>query len=130
VPPTPQDACAQQQRPAMTRPKQKIFRDRQFNVAVTTDELKRIHARAAARRMRPVDYGRARLLAEWRAGGAENANAAHLDPLVLAQLSRLGNNLNQIARRLNMLDQPAPPTLELLLREIRGILNKGMPSDH
>jgi hypothetical protein len=114
----------------MTDTKQKVIRDRQFNVAVTGDELKRIHARAAARGMRPVDYGRARLLAEWRAGGPEIAGAIHLDPLSLAQLSRLGNNLNQIARRLNTLDQPAPPTLEPLLRELRGIINKGMPGDH
>jgi Bacterial mobilisation protein (MobC) len=112
----------------MTDTKQKSIRSRQFNVAVTRDELKRIHARAAARGMRPVDYGRARLLAEWRAGAP--ASAPHLDPLLLAALSRLGNNLNQIARRLNTLDLPAPPTLEPLLREIRGIINGGLSRDH
>jgi len=114
----------------MTDTRQKIIRDRQFNVAVTSDELKRIHARAAARGMRPVDYGRARLFAEWRAGGPEIARAIHLDPLLLAQLSRLGNNLNQIARRLNALGQLVPETLEPLLREIRGIINKGVSGDH
>ena len=35
------------------------------------------------------------------------------------QWSRLGNNLNQIARRLNTVGMPAPPTLEPLLRDIR-----------
>jgi len=84
----------------MANTKPNIIRDRQFNVAVTADELKRIHARAAAHGMRPVDYGRARLLAAWRAAGPEIASAAHLDPLLLAQLSRVGNNLNQIARQL------------------------------
>jgi Bacterial mobilisation protein (MobC) len=113
---------------AMNDTKQKVIRERQFNVAVTSDELKRIHAHAAARGMRPVDYGRARLLAEWRAGGS--TSAPHLDPLLLAALSRLGNNLNQIARRLNMLDQPTPPTLEPLLREIRAIINTSTCRDH
>jgi DNA polymerase III delta subunit len=45
-----------------------------------------------------------------------------LDPLLLVQLSRIGNNLNQIARRLNELALPAPEALEPLLAEIRRIL--------
>jgi hypothetical protein len=108
----------------MARPKQKLKRDRQFNVAVTAHELEMLHARAAARGMRPVDYGRARLFAERRTTEVHAAGAPHLDPLFLTHLSRLGNNLNQIARRLNTVGQPAPPTLEPLLREIRALLSR------
>jgi hypothetical protein len=114
----------------MADTKQKIIRDRQFNVAVTTDELKRIHARAVARGMRPVDYGRARLLGSGRMDANAEAARPHLDPLFYASVSKLGNNLNQIARRLNTFGDPAPAALEPLLREIRAIINKGMPVDH
>jgi hypothetical protein len=75
--------------------------------------------------MRPVDYGRARLLGQ-RGGeaAASGAPAPHLDPLFLVELSRLGNNLNQIARWMNRFRQPAPPSLEPLLQEIRRLIAK------
>jgi hypothetical protein len=111
----------------MARPKQKLNRDRQFNVAVTARELEVLHARAAACGMRPVDYGRARLFAERRTADAKPAGEPHLAPLFLTHLSRLGNNLNQIARRLNTVGQSAPPTLEPLLRELRALLSTGGP---
>jgi hypothetical protein len=114
----------------MADTKPKIFRDRQFNVAVTTDELNRIHAHAAARGMRPVDYGRARLLGAGGMNAKAEAARPHLDPLFVASISRLGNLLNQIARRLNTFGGPAPATLEPLLREIRDIISKGIPGDH
>ena len=75
--------------------------------------------------MRPVDYARARLFAEWRISEAALAAAHHLDPLFQAQLSRIGNNLNQIARRMNTFHQPAPAGLEPLLAEIRALINRG-----
>ena len=127
VPLTTQDACAQRQSAAMARPKHKMTRDRQFNVALTARELELLHARAAASGKRPVDYGRARLLAERRIAPARaESNGPHLDPLFHAQLLRLGNNLNQIARRLNTFGHPAPPTLEPLLRQIRALINQGV----
>jgi hypothetical protein len=105
----------------MARPEIKEKRDKQFNVAVTLHELELLHARAAAAGMRPADYGRARLFAEWRTS-ARQAAAPHLDPLLIAGLSRVGNNLNQIARRLNTLDMPTPPSLEPLLQEVRALI--------
>ena len=82
-------------------------------------------ARASRAGMRPVDYGRARLLGMAdRGNSARGAPAPYLDPLLLATLSRLGNNLNQIARRLNTLDLPAPPSLEPLLQLIRSLITK------
>lgn len=75
--------------------------------------------------MRPVDYGRAKLLgAADRGIHAHDAPAPHLDPLLIVQLSKIGNNLNQIARRLNTLDLPAPPSLEPLLQLIRSLIAK------
>jgi len=109
----------------MGRPPNEIKRDRQFNVGLTAQEHALLLARASRAGMRPVDYGRARLLSS-----RENtrtvfgAPAPHLDPLFVAQLSRLGNNLNQIARRLNTLDLPAPPSLEPLLQLIRALITK------
>jgi hypothetical protein len=109
----------------MGRPPNKIKRDRQFNVGLTEREHALLLARAARAGMRPVDYGRARLL-----GSATEqvepfgAPAPHLDPLLLASLSRLGNNLNQVARRMNTFDLPAPPSLEPLLQLIRSLIAK------
>jgi Bacterial mobilisation protein (MobC) len=125
VPLTTQDACAQLHRYAVVRPKHKIRRDRQFNVSLTSREFELLYARAAACRMRPVDYGRARLFN----GSMEQQaaqSAAHLDPLFLAQLSRLGNNLNQLTRHLNAVGGSAPASLEPLLREIRSLISNAV----
>ena len=113
----------------MARPRQKQKRDRQFNVGLTARELALLQAGAARAAMRPVDYGRAQLLGAPRELGGYPGSSPHLDPLLLAHLSRLGNNLNQIARRLNTLDQPAPPALEPLLFDIRALINKATASD-
>jgi len=41
---------------------------------------------------------------------------------LLAHFSRIGNNLNQIARRLHQLDLAAPAALEAVLEEIRALI--------
>jgi hypothetical protein len=110
----------------MGRPPLEIKRDRQFNVGLTKREHELLQRRAARAGMRPVDYGRARLLGEWRVTAQEASGGAHLDPLLLNALIRLGNNLNQIARRLNTLGQPAPATLSALLEEIRRLIAQGV----
>ena len=112
---------------AMTEPSQKIFRDRQFNVAVTSDELALLQRRAAAAGMRPVDYGRARLFAEWKVAARHAEHAHHLDPLLIAHLSRIGNNLNQVARLMNTFQRPAPAGLPELLDEIRALIRRATP---
>lgn len=85
----------------MPRPTSKNRRDQQLNFSLTRDELTALRRRADAAGMHLVDFGRDLLL------------------------RRLGNNLNQIARRLNTREEPAPPSLEPLLREIRILLNRG-----
>ncbi|MFO1100396.1 MAG: plasmid mobilization relaxosome protein MobC [Xanthobacteraceae bacterium] len=53
--------------------------------------------------LRPVDYGRAKLFNQKRITEAVERRAVCPDPLIFVQLSRLGNNLNQIARKLDAL---------------------------
>src|SRR4051812_2352790 len=99
----------------MARPRQQHKRDRQLNLKLTAREMQWVVARAATCRMRPVDYGRAQLLGETRFAARQSAGAAHLDPLFIAQLIKVGNNLNQVARQLNIFPEPAPPELATLL---------------
>jgi ABC-type transporter Mla subunit MlaD len=108
----------------MGRPTKSDKRDRQFNLRLTVRELEWVRARAVATGMQAADYGRAQLLAERPVRALRKALAAHLDPLLLAHLSRLGNNLNQIARALNSRRMPVPPDLGALLAAIREIIRK------
>jgi Bacterial mobilisation protein (MobC) len=108
----------------LARPKHKLKRDRQFNMSLTAREHELLHTRAAACRMRPVDYGRARLFTDKRVGDAPTASRPHLDPLFYAHLSRLGNNLNQVARKMNAFGQPVPPDFDELLRDIRSLISR------
>ncbi len=119
----------------MPRPSSKIRRDQQLNFSLTRDELTGLRSRADAAGMHLVDFGRDLLLRR-RAPSVRHAD--HPDPdaataqtalaraalLLVHELRRLGNNLNQIARRLNTREEPAPPSLEPLLREIRALLNR------
>ncbi len=101
----------------MARPKKKLKRDRQFNVGLTEREYEALLARAARAACVPWTMA--------VRGYSQNGASPHgtppgrriLIPSFMAQLSRLGNNLNQLARRLNTFPQPAPPSLEPLLRE-------------
>jgi hypothetical protein len=110
----------------MGRPPNKIKRDRQFNVGLTAREHDLLLACAARAGMRPVDYARGKLFANWRGAEREAASPLpHLDPLFLVQLSRLGNNLNQIARLMNTFHRPPPVDLGELLQKIRALIAKG-----
>lgn len=114
----------------MARPRKKEKRDRQFNIALTGRELELLRACAARAGLHPTDYGRAQLFAEWRSTAEVASIPPHLDPLFLTHLSRIGNNLNQLTRRMHTFDLPAPSGLEPLLRDIRALLAKGAGDDH
>src|ERR1700741_5454353 len=112
---------------AMGRPPVEMKRDRQLNVGLTAPEHDLLLSRAARAGMHPVDYARAKLFADWRGAMREAAHGLpHLDPLFLVQLSRLGNYLNQIARQMNTLRQPAPADLGKLLEQIRALIAEGV----
>lgn len=106
----------------MGRPKLEIPRDRQLNVALTFAELTDVQRAARAAYLRPVDYARAKLFAAPGRAPRTAIAVPHLDPLLAAHLSRLGNNLNQIARQLHQFAIPAPAELAALLAEIRAAL--------
>jgi hypothetical protein len=108
----------------MARPKLEIRRDRQFNVGLTADEHADLHRRARAAGMRPVDYARSRLFSKHFPTLPKVTRPPHLDPLLLTHISRIGNNLNQIARQLNSRPLPMPPSLEPLLQELRALLRR------
>lgn len=110
----------------MGRPKLPFTRDKQFNVGLTDDEFAALHRAARIAGMRPVDYGRAVLLSRRLPTRRVAEATPHLDPLLLLEISRIGNNLNQITRRLHELSLPMPDELPLVLAEIRGVLRTAL----
>jgi hypothetical protein len=108
----------------MGRPKLEIRRDRQFNLGLTADEFAQVLLAARLASMRPVDYGRMRLLSKPKALSRTALAVHQLDPLLLAQLGRIGSNLNQVTRRLHMLAVPEPEELGPVLFEIRALLRE------
>lgn len=121
MPPTPR-THALSGKVAMGRPKLEITRDRQFNVGLTASELADVQRSARMAGMRPVDFARAKLLSKSGHFTRMAHSIRQLDPLLLVQLSRIGNNLNQIARALNELSVEMPADLAPLLAELRSIL--------
>ena len=112
----------------MTRPRIKAKRDKQLNFSLTAEELTTLRFRAAAAGMHLVDYGRAMLLGKPMQVAdftPEHATNVRLRRLVHAQLSRIGNNLNQITRHLHTFREPAPPSLEPVLQELRTDSQQG-----
>jgi hypothetical protein len=112
----------------MPRPRVIEKRDRQLNIGVTQRELEAIRTRAAAVALHPVQYARAVLFRQ-RVEVASQVSASRLDQLGLEQLKRIGNNLNQIARQLNAVQDHSPPDLESALQELRRLLTRLWPDD-
>lgn len=113
----------------MSRPRKRETRDQQLNLHLTITEMAWVRARADACGMRPPDYGRAQLLAERPLPTRRRDRGGDLDPLFLIQLSRIGNNLNQIARRLHAFQMPVPDMLVPILEAIRELLHKASRDD-
>jgi Bacterial mobilisation protein (MobC) len=114
----------------MGRPKKLIRRDRQLNVSLTLTELNTVKSRAFSAGMRLADFARSRLLSGAQAPVVAAAAVSRIERLVYLQLKRLGNNLNQLVRRLHATGEPAPPHLDPLLKDIREILNRGQGNDY
>ena len=112
----------------MARPKLAITRNRQLNIGLTDSEYDTVLRRSGAAGMRPVDYARARLFDGKGLSRPSQGEARHLDPLLLSHLSRIGSNINQIARQLNALRMPQPPDLAPLLNELRDLIRNGIQS--
>ncbi|MDR3471238.1 MAG: plasmid mobilization relaxosome protein MobC [Devosia sp.] len=89
-----------------------------------------IERRAKAVGMRPVRFGRAVLLDETPdiRAPATSAGDTATQRLIYQELSRLGNNLNQLMRHLHRTGDPLPADLEPLLADIRQILDRRVRS--
>jgi hypothetical protein len=105
------------------RPKVYEPRCHQLNISLTATEQASITARATALGMRPAPFGRALLLARDSSPSARQPQSNHKQ-LIYGQLVRLGNNLNQLVRRLHQTGEPVPADLEPLLRDIRHIITR------
>jgi hypothetical protein len=114
-----------EQTASMGRPTKSEKRDRQLNLKLTARELDWVRARAAKAGMRAVDFARAQLFVERRLRASRRPQVAHLDPLFIAQVSRIGNNLNQMTRSFHRGQISAPAELGPLLQAIRDVVNKG-----
>lgn len=112
----------------MGRPRKSEPRDRQLNLSLTASELQGIERRALVVGMRPVHFGRALLLDPLRGAAiAKVTPADNTNRLIHGQLIRLGNNLNQLVRRLHQLKEPLPADLAPLLRDIRLLIARLAP---
>jgi len=126
--PEPQDACALPRKKAtMGRPKKSEPRCEQLNLSLTASELEGIKRRAYAVGMRPVHFGRAVLLDQTRKVAVKREPASNINRLLYSQLSRLGQNLNQLMRYLHRTGDPLPADLEPLLNDIRQIIARRVP---
>ena len=84
----------------MGRPRSSEPRTQQLNLSFSISEFADIRQRAYALGMRPAHFCRAHLLRQNSQPEQQKAND-NISRLILDQLRRLGNNLNQIARHLH-----------------------------
>ncbi len=105
----------------MPRPRSENPRNMPLKLYFTVNELASIKSRAEALGMRPVHFGRSVLLAKDQSLPQANYPQRSMGH-VLTQLSRLGNNLNQMVRHLHATGDPLPADLEPLLADIRALL--------
>ena len=108
----------------MGRPSKHDKRDHQLNVKLTVREFAWVAKEATAIGMKPGEYGRAKVLADRPVAVPVESMGPRHDPLFLAHLARIGNNLNQIARKLHAFNVPAPEEIMPLLRLAREALQQ------
>jgi hypothetical protein len=109
----------------MARPRQAEVRDQRVNFRLTLEEAVRLRERASRAGQSLSNYARDAALG----AVVRRSNAAHpfaMEPASFHQIRLLGVNLNQIARRLNAQDLPAPPELAPLLADIQAALRKAL----
>jgi len=108
----------------MARPRQGEVRDQRVSFRLTLQEMLAVRERAARAGQSLSDYARAAAL-----GAAARPNGRlpfAMEPASFHQIRRLGVNLNQIARRLNAQDLPAPQELSPLLADIQSALKRAL----
>jgi hypothetical protein len=113
----------------MGRPPKENPRDHQLNLSLTKGELEVVRWRADAAGLRLAEYARAAVLATAPVRLARATQASGVDRLFVAQLRRLGGNLNVMLRKLHQTGQVHPAGLDALLREIRVHLARSFDDD-
>jgi Bacterial mobilisation protein (MobC) len=108
----------------MGRPKASNLRDVQLKLNLTAAEYECIVRRADAIGMRPVYFSRALVLGTNVTPAPYEQALSKIERLNYHALARLGNNLNQMVRRMHQTGEPAPADLEPLLMDIRQIINR------
>ena len=98
----------------------------QLKLNLTATEYERIARRANAVGMRPTHFSRAMVLNTNGAHPPNGRTASNFEKLNYLALSRLGNNLNQMVRRMHQTDEPAPTDLEPLPADIRAIMDRAV----
>ncbi len=109
----------------MGRPTKAEPRTKQLNLSLTATEFERVKQRAEMVGMRPVHFGRALVLDENTKRSKTITSDNALGRLIYTQLSRIGNNLNQLVRHVHRYGGPPPADLEPLLHDIRRLLSSG-----
>lgn len=105
----------------MARPRKQPQEARRavYALRLTAQERHALDAAAAAQGQSPAAYLRARL-----GPAVSRPVVPALDPALLVALSRIGSNLNQIARRLNAGDGLQPGELPEALQDLAGVLDR------
>jgi hypothetical protein len=111
----------------MARPRQNEVRDQHVAFRLTLEEALVLRERAARVGQALSNYARnAALSHRPQPSSIDPTRPFAMDPASFHQIRRLGVNLNQIAKRLNAQDIPAPPELAPLLAEIDAVLKKAL----
>ena len=84
----------------MGRPKVSNLRDMQLKLNLTAAEYECVVRRARAVGMRPTHFSRALVLTKDAAPAFDPHKPSNVERLGYLALSRLGNNLNQMVRRI------------------------------
>ena len=110
----------------MARPRQGEVRDQRINFRVSIEEALRLRERAAGAGKSVSDYAREAAVGAGADFRSSKARPFAMEPASFHQIRLLGVNLNQIAKRLNSQDLPAPPELAPLLAEIQAALQNAL----
>jgi hypothetical protein len=113
----------------MARPRKGEARDCHVGFRLTLEETLALREGAARAGQSLSDYARhATLSYRPHAAPRERRHPFAMEAATFHAIRRLGVNLNQIARRLNAQDRPAPPELAPLLADIHAALKKALLS--
>jgi hypothetical protein len=111
----------------MARPREAQPRNHHVAFRLTLEEAVALRECAAKAGRSLSDYARDAALSRRLSGqGREGRGPFAMEPASFHEIRRVGVNLNQVARRLNAQDMPAPPELVPLLAEIRAVLKKAL----